>query len=145
MFQMSRTGQWQLYATVRRRDTENMQRTYRKRLFRGLASLLGPAERHGRIPFGRGFLRELLRERVLSEELFADAVDMNSGIIDNDFVLIHGRSRFMSRLRHEYTNDSHLEGDHHLVSHLCMPYGAGFCLFGVAVAAFIKGWVASFR
>ena len=76
--------------------------------------------------------------RILCEELFAEAVDMNSGIIDNDFVLIHGRSRFMSRLRHEYTLDSHLEGD----DHFCMPCGAGFCLFGVAVAAFIKGWAA---
>eukprot|EP00931_Biecheleriopsis_adriatica_P004393 TRINITY_DN106071_c0_g1_i1.p1 TRINITY_DN106071_c0_g1~~TRINITY_DN106071_c0_g1_i1.p1 ORF type:complete len:1542 (+),score=306.10 TRINITY_DN106071_c0_g1_i1:15-4640(+) len=58
------------------------------------------------------------------EELLVMANFVNRGIVESDDILIRGRSRFMARLRHEYTHDGHLEG---------------FCMFGIAAAAFFRG------
>ena len=60
----------------------------------------------------------------VADDLLYEAAAISKGIVDSDAVLIHGRSRFISRLRHEYTSDGHVEG---------------FCLFGITAAAFIKG------
>eukprot|EP00913_Durusdinium_trenchii_P034870 g32618.t1 len=74
--------------------------------------------------FRRKVLQNAQQGYALDEDLLLEAVARNRGIVENDEILIHGRSRFVSRLRHEYTHDSHLEG---------------FCLFGITAAAFIKG------
>lgn len=59
----------------------------------------------------------------VDEDLFVQANSLLDGIYQNDSALIIGRSRFMSRLRHEFTHDEHL---------------GGFCLYGIACALFVR-------
>ncbi|CAK0886159.1 unnamed protein product [Prorocentrum cordatum] len=57
------------------------------------------------------------------EVLFGTASRLIADVAFNDSALILGRSRFMSRLRHEFTTDGHLEA---------------FCLYGIASALFVR-------
>ncbi|CAL1145984.1 unnamed protein product [Cladocopium goreaui] len=84
----------------------------------------GPDFDHRWGEFRRKVLQNAMEGHPAVEELTVEATLMNKGIVESDEILIHGRSRFISRLRHEYTHDGHLEG---------------FCLFGITAAAFLKG------
>ncbi|CAJ1338029.1 unnamed protein product [Effrenium voratum] len=87
-------------------------------------SCKGPGFKETWGDFRRKVLENAKQGLPLDEELLVEAVGMNRGIVESDEILIRGRSRFMARLRHEYTHDEHLEG---------------FCLYGVTAAAFVKG------
>ena len=73
--------------------------------------------------FRKKVLLQAARSYPMDEEMIMEASAISHGIIENDEILIRGRSLFMARLRHEYTHDGHVEG---------------FCLYGLAAAAFMR-------
>ena len=69
----------------------------------------GPDFDHRWGEFRRKVLQNAISGYPLVEELTVEAIAISRGIVDSDEILIRGRSRFISRLRHEYTHDGHLE------------------------------------
>eukprot|EP00928_Gymnodinium_smaydae_P089412 TRINITY_DN73380_c0_g1_i1.p1 TRINITY_DN73380_c0_g1~~TRINITY_DN73380_c0_g1_i1.p1 ORF type:complete len:1080 (-),score=144.82 TRINITY_DN73380_c0_g1_i1:11-3148(-) len=73
--------------------------------------------------FRRGLDANIAQDSPPNESLFFEATMLLRPIINDDELLVIGRSRFLARLRHEFTSDSHLQG---------------FCLYGIASALLVR-------